>query len=92
MARGAKWDAEPPWRRYVVFTAEGRPTGWAMGISSDHAIRRWLALDDNESLADADIKWRWRHWQSQGYTVRAVDLTLAPEDTTAIAEARREGG
>lgn len=73
----------PPWRRFVVFAEGGTPTGWAMGVSEVHAIRHWLAAASGTS--EAEIEQRWRGWLERGYSVRAVDLTLAPADEATPA-------
>lgn len=74
----------PPWRRYVVFCPDGTPTGWAMGMSEDSAIRAWL---EPFKLADDKREAAWAHQLQSGYSVRAVDLTPAMEPAMEPADA-----
>jgi hypothetical protein len=74
---------EHPWRRFIIFGPAG-PTGWAMGITADHAIRRWLEDSaeregfDVYRVSQAWVDVRWSYCQAQGYSVREVEL--APVD------------
>lgn len=80
--RDPRFGMSPPWRRYVVFCKDGRPTGWAMGISEEAAIQHWVSTGQPR-LSESEIERRWKSQKSDGYAVRAVDLTLAPEGEQA---------
>src|SRR5579859_21988 len=78
-------DANPPWRRYVIFAPDGRPFGWAMGIIADHAIRNLFGqqgINAPERLSEEEVAKRWAGQVAMGYSVRPVDLVPALEEQT----------
>lgn len=77
--------------RYVVCAPDGSPTGWAMGMTADHAIRNWLGGSMYLSKRQPSDEWVRERWAGEvraGYSVRAFRLVPETQDA-AIAEARR---
>lgn len=64
----------------MIFTDAGEPTGWAMGVAPDNAIRQWLA--PFRPVDQADVVRKWKGWTDRGYSVRPVDLN--PADAQAV--------
>lgn len=71
---------QPPYIRYVVFGADGTPTGWCMGISPESAKQIWTS-HPNEKITQAEAIKRWEWHASKGYTIRRVELRELPQDT-----------
>ena len=65
------------WKRFVIFTPDQTPTGWAMGTLADHAIRNWL-YDVEGKMRPEEVERRWEAFLRQGYTVRQVQISEPP--------------